>query len=434
MTEIAILRSIHHPNIIALLDFFETKDAICLVFEQASGGELFDRLEHLGHYTERDAACIAAVLCNALDYIHQRGILHRDIKTHNVLFMDKSFDSRIVLVDFGISKILMDPRGFTQTIGMGTPSFTAPEVIEGVKYGAKCDDWSLGVLIHHLLAGYGPFDSFLDYADILAKQAEGPKFDTEEWTVITPEAKDFVRRMLSVRPSKRMTAGEALSHPWIKMMVPDMYLAQLRSINDRLLGIVRASTPLPSGSVTPIPISGKSEPEAAHSTEAPPAILSSSMLSPDELASETLKMSASLSASVPSPLFISQSLNRAAVGKLPDLIPKELSESDLPETMPISIASRGRTAADGDAVSGSLLPLETPDSLPDFAKADSIGVPIGSYVSVELPGLTMRKRQASVSSAAALKSLSTAPINASKMVPVGESAGELMADIQAETE
>lgn len=433
LTEIAILRSIHHPNIIALLDWFETKDDICLVFEQASGGELFDRLEKLGHYTERDAACIAAVLCNALDYIHSRGVLHRDLKTHNMLFMSPEFDSRIVLVDFGISKKLMSPTDFTETIGMGTPSYTAPEVIEGLKYGTRCDDWSMGVIIHHLLSGYGPFDNCFDYSDILALHARGPQFDTEEWKFISADAKDFVKRMLTVRPSRRMTAGEALDHPWIKTMVPESYISQLRGINEQLLGIRRAvqeekpadatagqaaTAPAPAASV-PIAATGSfavAIPGAAVQPPAPAAKIAISQPTPsfaaalteiskttDHAAAEdlannlALKLSTSLSTSVPSPLAISQYLNQATANgqPLPDLIPHDLSTSYKLGTSPIPIKA-GTFQSSTSSLPSSVVPTGSSpsDSLPDFTKADS-NVVVGSFASTELPNLstTMRRRR-----------------------------------------
>jgi serine/threonine protein kinase len=342
LTEIAILANMRHPNVISLLDWFETKDEVHLVFEQASGGELFDRLHALGHYTERDAACIAAVLCNALDYIHRKGVLHRDLKTHNVLFMGPEFDSRIVLVDFGISKRLLSPSSFTQTIGVGTPSFTAPEVIEGLKYGSKCDDWSLGILVHHLLCGFGPFDLFMDYQDILAGQAKGPQFDTEEWTVISAEGKDFVRRMLTVKPSKRMSAREALDHPWIKGLVPAAYVEQLRSINDQLLGITKAEA-------------------------------------------TTKRDGTSISASFRSPLSVSQALNQASTNgqSFPDLIPHE--DGNGASTSPIGMSAEKQSESTST-------PASLGSSLPSFTKAES-NVIAGYFASSELPNLSMRRRK-----------------------------------------
>ncbi|KAI9021846.1 kinase-like domain-containing protein [Hyaloraphidium curvatum] len=385
LTEIAILTQLHHPNVIQLLDWFETKEHVCLVFEQAAGGELFDRIEQLGHYTERDAACIAAVLCNALAYVHAKGVLHRDLKTHNVLFSGPEFDSRIVLVDFGISKQLRGPTDFTTTVGMGTPSFTAPEVIEGVKYTSKCDDWSMGVLAHHLLCGYGPFDGGVDYMDILAKQAKGPQFDSEEWKPISAEAKDFVKRLLTISPRKRMTAAEALDHPWIRNMVPETYLSQLKSINDQLLGIAPAPVKLPEPAL-----------DTARTAD-DTALLGAGL---DAQAQAAKELSTTLSRTLASPLAISQTLNRQSA-ELPNLIP------DLSSTSPIPVA--GAAMPQSAAASP-----DDHDSLPDIRKVESTG-------SVELPGLTLR-RTLRRGTALSLTSLTEVPAGGASVPVAGAAA------------
>lgn len=126
--ETFVLSLMHHPNIIRMLDSFETKDKHYLVFELATGGELFDRIVKRGKFTERDAAVVMATILNAVVYLHEQPneIIHRDLKPENLIFLNTEHDSPLVIVDFGIAKVMSNPADMLTTV-CGSPGYTAPE-------------------------------------------------------------------------------------------------------------------------------------------------------------------------------------------------------------------------------------------------------------------------------------------------------------------
>ncbi|KAI8928586.1 kinase-like domain-containing protein [Entophlyctis helioformis] len=215
-SEIAILQSISHPNIIALKDLYVTPTHYYLVMELASGGELFDRILAKGSYTEKDAASIVKQLISALAYLHEHNIVHRDLKPENMIFRDTTDESDILLTDFGLSKAVKTNQFLTTSCG--TPHYVAPEILKDLGHGVAVDMWSIGVITYVLLCGYTPFwggetnSTTLLYQSIVSGKFE---FDEEYWGHVSSLAKEFISRLLIVDPSKRMTAKEALMHPWL---------------------------------------------------------------------------------------------------------------------------------------------------------------------------------------------------------------------------
>jgi len=217
-TEIEIMRMIEHPNIISLHEVFEDKTTkkIYLVMELVTGGELFDRIVEKGSYSEKDASELIAKVISAVRYLHKKGIIHRDLKPENLLYASADEDAEIKLADFGLSKIvgLDDDSAVTNTT-CGTPGYVAPEVLRMKGYDRSVDMWSIGVILYILLCGFPPF-----YEENTAKLFQtimDGKYDfpDPEWTNVSDSAKDLIQRMLTVDSKKRITADEALEHPWI---------------------------------------------------------------------------------------------------------------------------------------------------------------------------------------------------------------------------
>lgn len=210
--EISVLRRLNHSNIVRLVDVFEDKTHVYLVMELVTGGELFDRIVEKGSYTERDASHLIRQILEAVDYMHERGVVHRDLKPENLLFFSPAEDSKIMISDFGLSK--MEGSGIMAT-ACGTPGYVAPEVLAQQPYGKEVDCWSIGVIAYILLCGYPPFYDENDaelFKQILKAQYE---FDSPFWDEISDSAKDFICHLMCKDPKDRFTCKAAIAHPWI---------------------------------------------------------------------------------------------------------------------------------------------------------------------------------------------------------------------------
>nr|XP_025948899.1 calcium/calmodulin-dependent protein kinase type 1 [Dromaius novaehollandiae] len=178
-----------------------------------SGGELFDRIVEKGFYTERDASALIRQILDAVKYLHDMGIVHRDLKPENLLYYSLDEDSKIMISDFGLSKI--EGCGSVMSTACGTPGYVAPEVLAQKPYSKAVDCWSIGVIAYILLCGYPPFYDENDaklFEQILRAEYE---FDSPYWDDISDSAKDFIKHLMEKDPSKRFTCEQALQHPWI---------------------------------------------------------------------------------------------------------------------------------------------------------------------------------------------------------------------------
>uniref|UniRef100_A0A336JXH2 Calcium/calmodulin-dependent protein kinase type 1 n=1 Tax=Culicoides sonorensis TaxID=179676 RepID=A0A336JXH2_CULSO len=201
-----------HPNIVQLLETYEDKSKVYLVMELVTGGELFDRIVEKGSYTEKDAADLIRQVLEAVDYMHEQGVVHRDLKPENLLYYSQEDDSKIMISDFGLSK--MEDSGIMAT-ACGTPGYVAPEVLAQKPYGKAVDVWSIGVISYILLCGYPPFYDEND-ANLFAQILKGEfEFDSPYWDEISDSAKDFIQHLMCVNVEKRYTCKQALAHPWI---------------------------------------------------------------------------------------------------------------------------------------------------------------------------------------------------------------------------
>ena len=216
-TEIDILKICHHKNIIKLYDIFENENFFYIIMEYCSGGDLFSYLErNKFHIPERQSCKIIYKILKALSYLHSFGIIHRDIKSENILITynnDEEFDIRIN--DFNLSKILGPGEYCNETCG--TLSYVAPEILLKKKYNKLVDSWSLGVTCYLLISGSLPFDHPLNDKEIIRKTIyEQPNFRNGIWEKIPNECINFISKLLEKNPKKRMTINEALNHEWIK--------------------------------------------------------------------------------------------------------------------------------------------------------------------------------------------------------------------------
>ncbi|KAK1799907.1 hypothetical protein P4O66_006430 [Electrophorus voltai] len=217
---VPFLHRIKHANIVSLEDIYESKSHLYLVMQLVSGGELFDRIVEKGFYTEKDASKLIRQILDAVKYLHDMGIVHRDLKPENLLYYSMDEDSKIMISDFGLSKI--EGSGSVMSTACGTPGYvgklcpqTAPEVLAQKPYSKAVDCWSIGVIAYILLCGYPPFYDENDaklFEQILKAEYE---FDSPYWDDISDSAKDFIVHLMERDPKLRYTCEQALQHPWI---------------------------------------------------------------------------------------------------------------------------------------------------------------------------------------------------------------------------
>jgi len=217
--EIAVMQKMDQGNIIKLFEVFETESELAIVMELCTGGELFDRIKTAGNYSEKDASGVLRQIFRGIAYMHSSRIAHCDLKPDNFLFLNKNKDSPLKIIDFGMSKFVKR-REYFQVI-CGTPYYVAPEVIDG-KYSEHCDLWSLGVVMFVMLFGYPPFYAEQDDA-IFALVKKGFSHDTKDGfgahfpksIPVSDSAKDLMFKLLNLDTARRITAAEALEHPWL---------------------------------------------------------------------------------------------------------------------------------------------------------------------------------------------------------------------------
>ncbi|XP_037613723.1 calcium/calmodulin-dependent protein kinase type II delta 1 chain isoform X6 [Sebastes umbrosus] len=212
--EARICRLLKHANIVRLHDSISEEGFHYLVFDLVTGGELFEDIVAREYYSEADAShCIQQIL-ESVNHCHVNGIVHRDLKPENLLLASKLKGAAVKLADFGLA---IEVQGEQQAwFGFaGTPGYLSPEVLRKDPYGKPVDMWACGVILYILLVGYPPFwdeDQHRLYQQIKAGAYD---FPSPEWDTVTPEAKDLINKMLTINPAKRVTATDALKHPWI---------------------------------------------------------------------------------------------------------------------------------------------------------------------------------------------------------------------------
>ena len=217
INEINIVKSLDHPNIMKVYEFFQKDDYLYIISELLSGGELLQKINENNQLSEDVSAFIMKQIFSAVDFCHQKGITHRDLKPENILIESKEEANKefftIKIIDFGTSGQLK--KGELLNENVGTPLYIAPEIINNKKYNEKCDLWSCGVIMYMILSGQPPFKGENEEEIYQAIKNGKFNFDDEKWDEISNEAKDLIKNLLMKDINKRYSAKEALNHPWI---------------------------------------------------------------------------------------------------------------------------------------------------------------------------------------------------------------------------
>ncbi|XP_034026291.1 serine/threonine-protein kinase H1 homolog [Thalassophryne amazonica] len=262
-SELAVLQRVSHANVIQLIEVFQFPRRVYMVLELATGGELMDRIVSRGHFTEWDAIQALRMVLAAVGYLHTLGITHRDLKPENLLYYHPGADSKLLVTDFGLSNFGRqgceaaedlngaDRSWFLRTT-CGTPEYLAPEVLMKRPYSCAVDMWALGVIAYIVLSGSMPFEDDSRtrlYRSILMGKYS---FHGEPWSSVSSQAKDFIRCLLVLDPSTRLTADQAMHHPWVVTMVASSSMKNLhqcisQNFRQRLS---RASSRCPSSTVS----------------------------------------------------------------------------------------------------------------------------------------------------------------------------------------
>ncbi|XP_075514916.1 CDPK-related kinase 5-like [Primulina tabacum] len=213
--EVKILRALTgHSNLIQFYDAYEDHDNVYVVMELCEGGELLDRiLSRGGKYSEDDAKTVMMQILNVVSFCHLQGVVHRDLKPENFLFTSKDENSPLKAIDFGLSDFVKPDERLNDIVG--SAYYVAPEVLHR-SYSTEADVWSIGVIAYILLCGSRPFWARTESGIFRAVVKAEPTYDEQPWPTLSSEAKDFVRRLLNKDPRKRMTAAQAMCHPWIR--------------------------------------------------------------------------------------------------------------------------------------------------------------------------------------------------------------------------
>ena len=263
--EVAILRRLRHPHIIALKAVCETPKHLILITELARGGELFDRISAQGAHAEQDVIKITRQLVSAIGYLHTMGIAHRDLKPENILLRDKE-GYCVKLADFGLGRII--DEGVAMSTMCGTPSYVAPEVLLGEKYTIAVDMWSVGVITYILLSGRMPFfgKRMQDLAERIITGTYA--FPEERWAGVSVSAKEFIKTLLQTDPEKRATAKTAYSHAFLRGQSASSTQLRLDALEHRNRN--RQSAMADGSALVPSASSTSAAPAASSISLAPP--------------------------------------------------------------------------------------------------------------------------------------------------------------------
>ncbi|KAG6509853.1 hypothetical protein ZIOFF_027860 [Zingiber officinale] len=198
--EVKILKALSgHKNLVKFYEACEDALNVYIIME--------------GKYAEEDAKAIVAQMLDVVAFCHFQGVVHRDLKPENFLFTTKDESSPMKLIDFGLSDFIRADERLNDTVG--SSYYVAPEVLHR-SYNTEADMWSIGVITYILLCGSRPFWARTESGIFRSILRADPNFDDQPWPDISAEAKDFVKRLLNKDYRKRMTAVQALTHPWLR--------------------------------------------------------------------------------------------------------------------------------------------------------------------------------------------------------------------------
>ena len=232
LNEVKVLKLLNHPNIVKMKEFIEDTDCYYILMEFVCGGELRERIIKKKVYTEKEARNLSKNLISTVLYMHNKGVVHRDLKLDNLMLCEDHDCETIKIVDFGVATEI---NGKTINKLCGTPWYISPEILRNEDHSFSVDMWSIGVIIYMLLCGRPPFCD--DNQSKLFSKIKSGNYSFQPtliWDHISMEAKDLIHNLLSVDPSTRLTAAQALEHPW--MYIPEDILMQhhLENVQDEL--------------------------------------------------------------------------------------------------------------------------------------------------------------------------------------------------------
>ena len=215
LNEIEILKKLDHPKILKVVDFYSTLKKYYIITEYCHEGELFNEIIKVGKFDEGQAAFIINQILKAITYCHKMNIIHRDIKPENIMITNREKNGclQVKLIDFGTAKIF--EKGHQENKYVGSSYYMAPEIIKR-KYDEKCDLWSIGVIMYILLTGRPPFDGNDD--DEILENVKKGVFDKSSYPypLLSSQSKDLIDKLLQYEPKKRISADQAIEHPWFK--------------------------------------------------------------------------------------------------------------------------------------------------------------------------------------------------------------------------
>jgi len=213
--EIAIMQRMRHPHVLCLHEVFDDANMVYIVLDLVTGGELFEKVIKKGHFSERDASVLVRQILEAVEYLHNQGVAHRDLKPENLLCSEDK-NIHIYVSDFGLSRLMKDEDLQQMSTQCGSLEYCAPEVLNGELYDKSVDMWSVGVITYILLTGYFPFYDANRDPKVLYEKISTVSYDWEDCPEVSDTGKDFVAHLLVYDPKQRMTADDAMKHPWVK--------------------------------------------------------------------------------------------------------------------------------------------------------------------------------------------------------------------------
>lgn len=230
--EIETLKKLDHPGVLKIFQVYRESDYFHIITDLCTGGELYDKIIKKQKLSENMAASYMFDIVSTVKYLHESGVMHRDLKPDNILFEDTSAKSRLKIIDFGASKSFKKGKTYEEVVG--TPYYIAPEVLKG-EYTEKCDIWSIGVILYTMLSGSPPFTGSSN-SEIYEKILEEPlSFNSPEWSSVSTSAKSLLKKVLVKDPKKRISISEFFFNPWLQTrstnQVPDRKLS-LESIEN----------------------------------------------------------------------------------------------------------------------------------------------------------------------------------------------------------
>ncbi|KRY50894.1 Twitchin [Trichinella britovi] len=229
--EIEIMSELRHPNLIHLHDAFDNDNSIVMIYEFLSGGELFEKVsDEENRMTEDEAIGYMRQVCEGLAHMHERNIVHLDIKPENVMFCSKN-SNVLKLIDFGLAAKL-NPSDIVK-VTTGTAEFAAPEIVDMEPIGFYTDMWAVGVLAYVLLSGLSPFGGETDVETLKNVKNCDWDFDSDAFKTVSDEAKDFIKKLLVRDPNCRLTVQQCLEHPWLKKQLEKSDFVKDRIPSDR---------------------------------------------------------------------------------------------------------------------------------------------------------------------------------------------------------